>query len=80
MRHHSEAWGRGYLESGNFLPKPVDCTKEMLDNSFGLEDVSFDVMTACWDQDPAQRPTFDELKEKLAQYLQMISHDNSNYY
>ncbi|XP_072265557.1 tyrosine-protein kinase Mer isoform X2 [Pyxicephalus adspersus] len=50
-----------YLLQGHRLKQPADCLDEL-----------FELMYICWRPDPANRPTFTELKQYLQKFLQGI--------
>ncbi|XP_075719014.1 tyrosine-protein kinase Mer isoform X2 [Rhinoderma darwinii] len=50
-----------YLLQGHRLKQPADCLDEL-----------FELMYLCWRADPADRPTFTELKYKLEKFLQEL--------
>ncbi|XP_069811441.1 tyrosine-protein kinase Mer [Dendropsophus ebraccatus] len=50
-----------YLLQGHRLKQPADCLDEL-----------YELMYLCWRADPADRPTFTELKYKLEKFLQEL--------
>ncbi|KAM4041526.1 tyrosine-protein kinase Mer [Anomaloglossus baeobatrachus] len=50
-----------YLLEGHRLKQPADCLDEL-----------YELMYLCWRADPADRPTFTELKYKLEKFLQEL--------
>lgn len=46
------------LEQGYRMPKPEDCPDEL-----------YDIMHECWREKPADRPTFEHLKNMLEDYF-----------
>ncbi|CAL1535044.1 unnamed protein product [Lymnaea stagnalis] len=52
-----------YLKAGRRMPHPNYCP-----------DLLYDIMLHCWQEDPAQRPTFAELVDDIADMVAQIEH------
>ncbi|KAI6237266.1 putative tyrosine-protein kinase F09A5.2 [Aphelenchoides besseyi] len=50
-----------FLESGGRMEKPDNCPDDF-----------YQIMDACWSADPSKRPTFSEIRQKLAHQLEAI--------
>ncbi|XP_014300459.1 tyrosine-protein kinase receptor torso [Microplitis demolitor] len=51
-----------FLKSGYRMPKPSNCSQEL-----------YDIMIACWNSSPRNRPTFTELKNSLDKLMPTIT-------
>ncbi|CAI4231854.1 unnamed protein product [Auanema sp. JU1783] len=56
-----------YLDEGNRLPKVDKCPEEI-----------YEIMEKCWEADPEKRPSFNEIRQSLATFLNE-SDGNYNY-
>ncbi|XP_037959349.1 tyrosine-protein kinase receptor torso-like [Teleopsis dalmanni] len=57
-----------YLKSGHRMDKPIHCEQQL-----------YDLMLTCWNANPADRPTFTEILQKLDKFLVKELTDKTEY-